>query len=289
MPKEKENTTNPIDTVFYKNSQSMAELPKAYVHLVVTSPPYYNVKDYSLDGRQETRRDKKVKGQIGDINDYKIYLKELTKVWGECYRVLKPNGKLCINVPLMPLLKTQSNTHHTRDIIDINAGIEYEILNNTKFFLYDIFIWNRTNPTKNLMFGSYPYPPNFYAQNTIEFITVYVKEGKPEQKPDELKEQSKLSQQDWVRFTKQVWDIPIPNRGDIAYGEHPAIMPEDVARRLIRLFTFVGDIVLDPFMGSGTTAKVALELKRHYVGYEINKRYKEFIKAKTSQKTLFPV
>ena len=289
MRKEKENTTNPIDIVLYKNSQNMSELPDAYVHLIVTSPPYYNVKDYSLDGRQKMRRGRKVKGQIGDISDYKIYLKELTKVWKECYRVLKPNGKLCINVPLMPLLKTQSNTHHTRDIIDINAGIEYEILNNTEFFLYDIFIWNRTNPTKNLMFGSYPYPPNFYAQNTIEFITVYVKEGKPEQKPDELKEQSKLSQQDWVRFTKQVWDIPIPNRGDIAYGEHPAIMPEDVARRLIRLFTFVGDIVLDPFMGSGTTAKVALELKRHYVGYEINKRYREFIKAKTSQKTLFPV
>lgn len=280
---------NPLDTIFYKNSQSMSELPDDYVHLVVTSPPYYNVKDYSLDGKQEKRKGKKIKGQIGDIDDYEKYLKELTKVWKECYRVLKPNGKLCINVPLMPILKSQRNTHHTRDIVDINAGIEYEILHNTKFLLYDIYIWNRTNPTKNLMFGSYPYPPNFYAQNTVEFITVYVKDGKPEQKSDEIKEKSKLSKQEWVNFTKQVWDIPVPNKGDIAYGEHPAIMPEEIARRLIRLFTFVGDIVLDPFMGSGTTAKVALELKRHYIGYEINKRYERLIKAKTSQETLFAI
>lgn len=242
-----------------------------------------------LKSRQEKKKSKNVKGQIGDIDAYEVYLKELTKVWQECYRVLKPNGKLCINVPLMPLLKSQVNTHHSRDIVDINAGIEYEILHNTKFFLYDMFIWNRTNPTKNLMFGSYPHPPNFYAQNTIEFITVYVKDGKPEQKSNKIKEQSKLTEQEWVRFTKQVWDIPIPNKGDIAYGEHPAIMPEEVARRLIRLFTFFGDIVLDPFMGSGTTAKVALESKRHYVGYEINKDYNRLIKAKTSQKTLFAV
>ena len=189
----------------------------------------------------------------------------------------------------MPLLKSQKNTHHTRDILDINSGIEYEILHHTKFFLYDVFIWNRTNPSKRLMFGSYPYPPNFYAQNTIEFIAVYVKDGKPERKPNDLKLASKISEKQWVEFTKQVWDIPIPNRNDVAYGKHPAIMPEEIARRLTRLFSFIGDIILDPFMGSGTTAKVALELGRHYVGYEIDRKYESLIKAKTKQATLFAI
>jgi len=187
----------------------------------------------------------------------------------------------------MPILKSQRNTHHTRDILDINAGIQHEILHNTKFFLYDIFIWDRTNPTKNLMFGSYPYPPNFYAQNTVEFITIYVKDGRPEQKTRDIKEESKLTEREWVEFTKQVWQIPVPNKSDIAYGKHPAIMPEEIARRLTRLFSFSKDVVLDPFMGSGTTAKVSLEIGRHYVGYEIDKKYERLIEAKTQQATLF--
>jgi DNA modification methylase len=139
------------------------------------------------------------------------------------------------------------------------------------------------------MFGSYPYPPNFYAQNTIEFIAVYVKDGRSEHKSTKIKEESKLTEREWVEFTKQVWQIPVPNKSDIAYGKHPAIMPDEIARRLMRLFSFVGDIVLDPFMGSGTTAKVALEIGRNYVGYEIDKKYEGLIKAKTGQATLFAV
>jgi len=273
-----------VNKVFFKDAKNMTELSNDSVHLIVTSPPYYNVKDYSLDGWQKRKTGDSIKGQIGDIDDYEKYLRELTTVWKECFRTLKPNGKLCINVPLMPILKSQRNTHHTRDIFDINAGIQHEILHKTKFFL-----WDRTNPTKGLMFGSYPYPPNFYAQNTIEFITVYVKDGKPERKSNKIKEASKLTEREWVEFTKQVWQIPVPNKSDVAYGKHPAIMPEEIARRLIRLFSFVGDIVLDPFMGSGTTAKVASELGRKYVGYEIDRKYERLIKAKTSQTTLFAV
>jgi site-specific DNA-methyltransferase (cytosine-N4-specific) len=278
-----------LDKVFFKDARDMSDMPNESVHLIITSPPYFNVKDYSLDGRQRYTTGDKVKGQIGDIPHYEAYLRELNKVWIECWRVLKPNGKLCVNTPLMPILKAQSNTHYSRDIVDINAGIQHEILHNTKFFLYDVFIWNRTNPTKNLMFGSYPYPPNFYAQNTVEFITVYVKDGKPEPKPAHIKEESKLTEKEWVEFTKQVWSIPVPNKKDIGYGKHPAIMPEDIVRRLTRLFSFIGDIVLDPFMGSGTTAKVALEMGRYYVGYEIDRKYERLIKAKTEQAILFTV
>jgi DNA modification methylase len=270
-----------VNKVFFKDARKMSEIPDNSIHLIVTSPPYFNIKDYSKDGYQKNQISDKKKEQIGDIQDYKKYIDELLLVWKECERVLKPNGKLVINVPLMPMLKKDFNTHYNRHIFDINADIEHSILNNTNLFLYDIYIWNRTNPSKSLMFGSYPYPRNFYAQNTSEFITVYVKDGKPDNNvPEEIKEKSKLTEREWVEYTKQIWNIPIPGKDDIAFGKHSAIMPEEIARRCIKLFTFVGDIVLDPFAGSGTTLKVAKELERNFVGYEIMETYKPIIEKK---------
>ncbi len=211
-------------------------------------------------------------------------------VWQECQRVLKPNGKLIINVPLLPMLKKQLNTHYNRHIFDLNADIQHTILNKTELFLYDTFIWNRTNPTKRLMFGSYPYPRNFYAQNTIEFITVYVKDGKRnEYVPPYIKERSKLSEKEWLECTKQIWDIPIPNKSDIAFGSHPAIMPEEIVVRCVKMFSFVEDIVLDPFAGSGTTLKVARDMERNYVGYEIMETYRNLIEAKLEMDQLICV
>lgn len=266
------------DRVYFKDARNMSEIPDNSIHLIVTSPPYFNIKDYSKDGYQLNKISRKKDGQIGDIKNYKKYIQELLKVWKECERVLKPNGKLVINVPLLPMLKKDLDTHHNRHIFDINADIEYSILNNTNLFLYDIFIWNRTNPSKRLMFGSYPYPRNFYAQNTSEFITVYVKDGKPDNNVSkEIKERSKLTEKEWVEYTKQIWNIPIPNKSDPAFGKHSAIMPEEIVKRVVKLFTFKEDMVLDPFTGSGTTLKVAKELGRHYVGYEIMKSYKEII------------
>ena len=130
------------------------------------------------------------------------------------------------------------------------------------------------------MFGSYPYPSNFYAQNTTEFIAVYVKDGKPGKVPNELKEKSKLTENEWVEYTKQIWDIAIPNKGDLAFGIHSAIMPEEIARRCIKMFSYVDGLVLDPFVGSGTTLKVAKELGRKYVGYELYDTYKDIIEKK---------
>lgn len=270
-----------LNKIFFKDSRKMTELPDNSVQLVVTSPPYFNIKDYSLDGYQKNKRSEKVHGQIGDIVDYKKYVDEMLQVWKECARVLKPNGKLVVNTPLMPMFKKVLDTHFNRHIFDINCDIEHSILNGTKLFLLDIYIWNRTNPSKKLMFGSYPHPRNFYAQNTIEFITVYVKDGPSENNlPKNIKEKSKLTEKEWVEFTKQIWNIPIPGKGDLAFGEHSALMPEEIVRRCVRLFTYVGDAVLDPFAGSGTTLKVAKELKRNYVGYEISKSYERIINLK---------
>jgi len=281
MVKLRKNMVDYINKVFYKDSRRMSKLTKNSVHLIITSPPYFNIKDYSLDGYQRTKRYRKTRGQIGDIQDYQKYIKEMLKIWKQCERVLKPNGKLVINTPLMPILKKRFNTHYNRHIFDINSDIENSILNNTKLYLLDVYIWNRTNPGKKLMFGSYPYPRNFYAQNTIEFITVYVKDGIPDNNISKtLKKQSKLSKKKWIEYTKQIWNIPTVNKGDLAFGEHSAIMPEEIVRRCIKLFAFKGDIVLDPFAGSGTTLKVARELGRNFVGYEISENYKKIINKK---------
>ena len=170
----------------------------------------------------------------------------------------------------------------------MQSDIQHSILERTKLFLLDMYIWNRTNSTKKLMFGSYPYPRNFYAQNTTEFITIFVKDGKPRNDiSQEIKEESKLSQDEWVNFTKQIWDIPVPNKSDSAFGKHSALMPEAIPYRLIKMFSFVGDLVLDPFAGSGTTLKVAKELKRNFVGYEIYEHYKSVIEEKLHCHKLF--
>jgi len=271
-----------INKIFFKDARKMTELPNNSVNLIITSPPYFNIKNYSKDGHQKKQISKKIKGQIGDIKNYKEYIDEMLKVWKECERVLKPNGKLIINAPLMPMQKKNFSTHFNRHIFDINSDIENSILSNLKeIFLLDVYIWNRKNSTKKLMFGSYPYPRNFYAQNTIEFIAVYVKDGHSENEVlKKIKKASKLTQKEWIKYTKQIWDIPIPNKKDLAFGKHSAIMPEEIVRRCVRLFTFVGDIILDPFAGSGTTLKVAKELNRNYVGYEISKSYKRIINLK---------
>ena len=269
------------DKVFYKDASNMSEIPGESIYLILTSPPYFNIKDYSKDGYQNNRISDKKKGQIGDIQDYMSYIQTMLKVWKECERVLKPNGKLVINVPLMPMLKKDLSTHYNRHIFNISADIEHSVLNDTKLFLYDMYIWNRTNPSKRLMFGSYPHPRNFYAQNTSEFITVYVKDGKSDNNVSKkIKNQSKLTEKEWIEYTKQIWNIPIPAKNDIAFGKHSAIMTEEIVKRCVKLFTFVGDIVLDPLAGSGTTLKVAKELSRYYVGYEIMSTYKDVIEQK---------
>ncbi|WP_374047456.1 site-specific DNA-methyltransferase [Spiroplasma sp. AdecLV25b] len=256
----------------------MKDVKENSVDLVITSPPYFNIKDYSKDGKQETRHSTIKANDVGNLDNYELYIKKMLKVWKECYRILKPNGKMCINVPLMPILKKEMNIHHNRHLFDLQSDIQNSILKNTNFQLLDLYIWNRTNSTKKLMFGSYPMPGNFYAQNTSEFIAVYVKDGKPiNGRSEKIKKLSVLTKEEWLEFTKQIWNIPIPNKSDIAFGNHSALMPEELVRRLIKLFSFVGDVVLDPFAGSGTTLKVAYENGRKYVGFELYPHYKEII------------
>ena len=274
--------------VYYHSSLEMKEIPDNSINLVVTSPPYFNIKDYSQNGTQDKQHSEIHTQDCGNINDYDAYLASLLQVWHECGRVLCPNGKLVVNAPTIPMLKSDMSTHYNRDILNIYADIEHSIIQEVPdMFLMDVYVWNQVNARRQLIFGSYPYPGNLYAQKKVEFIGVFVKDGKPAKVDKDRKTQSLLSKDEWIEYTKQIWDIPIPNKGDIAYGQHAAIMPEEIARRCIRMFSYVDDIVLDPFTGSGTTLKVAKELRRRYVGYEVYEHYRDLINAKLERNTLW--
>lgn len=242
----------------------MRGIPDNSIHLAVTSPPYWNLVDYEF------------KGQIGQ-RTYEKYLKELLEVWREVDRVLVPNGKLCINVPIVPVRKKDDSSQHTRVIKNLSSDIEASILRDTSLVRYSLYIWQKQTTEK--MFGSYPYPPNLYEQNTIEFINVMVKPGKPRKLPKAVKEPSALTEEEWMDLTRQVWFI-MP--ADIQRnGGHPAPFPEALPARLIMMYTFrsvpsvgfPGDVVLDPFNGSGTTTYVAKRLGRRFVGIEGSPKY----------------
>ena len=262
------------NSIFQKSSEHMSEIPDNSIRLIITSPPYFNVKDYGMEN------------QIGkSSSSYEHYLVSMLPVWEECFRILKPNGKLCINSPIMPMPKKEYSTHYNRDVLNINNDIESTILKQTEFHRYGQVIWDKGN-TDQLMMGSYPFPPNFYFLNTVEFINIYVKDGEPEKFEKSFKEESRLSKEEWREYISSIWKfLPELNRS------HPAPFPVELPKRLIKMFSFKDDIIVDPFMGSGTTAVAANEEGRNYCGYEINPDYIRLAEKRlsgNSQTNLFP-
>ena len=150
-PKDGDNKDSPFNTVYFKSSSKMKEIPSNSVDCIITSPPYFNIKDYFMDGRQENVVTDAKSNDVGNIDSFKGYINSLLPIWKECFRVLKPNGKLCVNVPLMPMIKKDMHTHYNRDIFDIQSEIQNSILSKTDFYLMDLYIWNRKNSTKKLM------------------------------------------------------------------------------------------------------------------------------------------
>jgi DNA modification methylase len=242
----------------------LSRLPEASVQCAITSPPYWDMADYGDPG------------QIGH-SPYEKYITDLLDVWRETERVLAPNGKLCINTPIMPIPKAQNSQRHTRHLKNINSDIEQAIIEHTDLDRFSLYVWQKQTTEK--MFGSYPYPPNLYEQNTVEFINVFVKDGKPRKLPAEAKEPSKLTVEEWMELTKQVWAL-YPEDVQRAKG-HPAPFPIALPARLIRLYTFAaapewgfeGDIVLDMFNGTGTTTAAAKLLGRRYIGIDVSEEF----------------
>jgi DNA modification methylase len=243
----------------------LRQLPEAWCACAVTSPPYWHTVDYGAAG------------QIG-LSSYTQYLDDLDAVWAEVARVLLPNGKLCLNVPILPLTKDVSaatfGPTHTRVLLDLYSDIKQRIEAKTPLRLYSLYVWEKQTTEK--MFGSYPFPPNLYERNYIEFIAVFVKPGTPRVLPAAVKAASRLTQHEWMDLTQQVWWLYPENVPRL--DGHPAPFPEALPNRLIAMYSFravpeagfPGDIVLDPFAGSGTTCVAARRLGRRFVGIDLN-------------------
>ena len=243
----------------------LKHLEDGSIDLIITSPPYWNAVVYDKD-----------------VNtDYKTYLNLLTDIFSECSRILRPNGKMAINTPLMPIPQSLIK-QDVRHLKDISSDLSEKILSNTELNLFSVYIWQKQ--TSKLMFGSYPYPGNLLENNTIEFIKVYVKPGKSKKYPKNVKENEKLKKHEWVDLIQQVWFM-IPE--DISRKKnHPAPFPEKLPARLMRMFSygafnsFEGDIILDPFVGTGTTCVVAKKMNRRFIGIDISASYIEHAKSK---------
>lgn len=244
-------------------AEVMASWPDSSVDMVITSPPYWTAVEYE--------------GQTAHWPTYEDYLDDMMKVWSQCARVLRPNGKLCINAPIMPIPKDVIE-QHTRHIKNIAADNEARIIAGTDLERYGLFVWQKQ--TSKMMFGSYPYPGNILENNTIEFINIYVKPGKPPKFSDDAKAANKLSRLEWMDLAQQVWFM-YPE--DVKREEgHPAPFPEKLPARLMRLYSygasegFPGEIIVDPFVGTGTTCVVAQKMKRRWIGIDVNPGYLRF-------------
>ena len=245
------------------DSREMVELTDSSVQLIVTSPPYWSIKNYE------------VKNQIGYGQSLHEYLKDLYRVWKESYRVLEPGRRLIINIGDQ---FARSIIYGRYKIIPLHAEIIAQC-EDIGFDYMGSIIWQKkttmnTTGGANVM-GSYPYPPNGMIEIDYEHILIFKKPGKSKKIPKELKEKSRLTKEEWKEYFYGHWYF-----GGVRQVDHQAMFPDELPRRLIKMFTFVGETVLDPFLGSGTTAKVALELNRNAIGYEINEKFLEVIKKK---------
>lgn len=256
------------------DSRNMAELSDKSIHLIVTSPPYWQLKDYGAEN------------QIGFHQTYEEYIDSLNKVWTECYRVLSPGCRLCVNIGDQ---FARSVIYGRYKVIPIRETI-VNYCEKIGFDYMGAIIWQKVTTCKTTggatVMGSYPYPRNGMITIDYEFILLFKKLGKTPIPSKEQKEKSKLTHEEWVKYFYGHWDFP----GEKQNG-HLAMFPEELPRRLIKMYSFVGDTVLDPFLGSGTTTKVAASLERNSVGYEVNPVFLEIIKKKlgieAKQKELF--
>lgn len=245
------------------DSRQMVEISNESIALVVTSPPYWNIKDYGI------------KGQIGYGQTLHEYLKDLYRVWKECFRVLLPGRRLCINIGDQ---FARSIIYGRYKVIPLHA----EIISQCEDIGFDYMgsiIWQKKTTMNTTggatVMGSYPYPPNGIIEIDYEFILVFKKPGNGNAIQSEIKKESILSKEDWKNYFKGHW-----NFGGAKQIAHEAMFPEELPLRLIKMFSFVGETVLDPFLGSGTTMKAALKLRRNAIGYEINPDFLKIIKDK---------
>lgn len=247
--------------------RNMEYLKNESVHLVITSPPYWQLKDYGNSN------------QIGFNENYETYINNLNLVWKESYRVLNPGCRLCINIGDQ---YARSVYYGRYKVIPIRTEI-IKYCETIGFDYMGAIIWQKVTNTNTTggatIMGSFPYPRNGILKLDYEFILIFKKIGTAPKVSNRNKELSILSTEEWNLYFQGHW-----NFAGTKQNSHIAMFPEELPKRLIKMFSFMGDVVLDPFLGSGTTSLAAKNLNRNSIGYEINPDYTPVIKEKLSVK-----
>lgn len=252
-----------IHKIIHGDSRRMNYVADQSVHLVITSPPYWQLKDYGSNI------------QIGYHDTYESYINNLNLVWRECHRVLHQGCRLCVNIGDQ---FARSVYYGRYKVIPIRT----EIIKFCEIIGFDYMgaiIWQKVTTTNTTggatIMGSFPYPRNGILKLDYEFILLFKKHGNPPKPTPDQKKRSMISKEDWNTYFTGHWYFA----GAKQEG-HMAMFPEELPARLIKMFAFIDDTVLDPFLGSGTTSLAARNLERNSIGYEINQEFIPVIKKK---------
>jgi site-specific DNA-methyltransferase (adenine-specific) len=235
-------------------------IPDESIHLIVTSPPYWTLKKYN-EGI----------GQLGAVADYEEFMDELDKVWRHCFRVLVPGGRIVCVVGDVCLARRRNKGRHL--VMPLHADIAVRTRRIGLDYLTPI-LWHKiANASYEVENGSSflgkPYEPNAIVKNDIEYVLMLRKSGGYRQPTDSQRERSKLTKDEYARWFRSFWtDVPGESTRD-----HPAPFPVELAYRLVRMFSFVEDTVLDPFAGTFTTTVAAMKCGRHSIGNELDSEY----------------
>ena len=257
-------------TLINGDSRNLSLIPDKSIHLIITSPPYWQLKDYGNDS------------QIGFHDSYESYINNLNSVWSECNRVLHDGCRLCINIGDQ---FARSVYYGRYKVIPIRTEI-IRFCETLGMDYMGAIIWQKQTTMNTTgggaVMGSFPYPRNGILKIDYEFILIFKKQGKAPTPTAEQKKCSEITKEEWNTYFASHW-----NFGGAKQDGHIAVFPEELPHRLIKMFSFVGETVFDPFMGSGTTALAARNLQRNSIGYEINSEYKKFYREKVASSSLF--
>lgn len=249
--------------IYFGDSRALNKIEDKSVQLIITSPPYWQLKDYGSNN------------QIGFNNSYEEYINNLNLVWMECERILSEGCRLCINIGDQ---FARSVYYGRYKVVPIRTEI-IRFCEALKMDYMGAIIWQKATTMNTsgggAVMGSFPYPRNGILKIDYEFILIFKKLGKAPKPTLEQKQNSVMTKEEWNQYFSSHW-----NFSGVKQSEHIAMFPEELPKRLIKMFSFAGETIFDPFLGSGTTSLAAKNLGRNSIGYEINKEFESIIKEK---------